>query len=83
MEDGTSVENALEIRSSRRNEGPTTFVVDKSFKSSSCDDGKEREEQVRDHLVANEKAIEIPAKNNGRVERFGKDGRYRKGATSA
>lgn len=66
--------NALKICSSGRNEGPTTVVVDKYFKSSSCDDGEEREEQIGDHLVA----IKILAENNNRVERFGKDGRYPK-----
>ena len=33
---------------------------------------------MEDHLVANEEAIEIPVENDGRVERFGKDGRYPK-----
>ena len=31
-----------------------------------------------DHLVTNEEAIEISAENDGRVERFGKYGRYSK-----
>ena len=34
--------------------------MDESSKSSSCDDGEEHEEQVRDHLVANEETIKIP-----------------------
>ena len=34
MEDGTSIANALEIRPSGRNEGPTVVVVDESSKSS-------------------------------------------------
>ena len=66
------------MRPSGRNEGPMVVVVDESSKSSSCDDGEEREEQVGDHLVANEETIEIPAENDGHVERFGKDGRYPK-----
>ena len=52
------------------------IVVDKSSKSSTCEDGEERKEQVRDHLVANEEAIENPVENDNRVERFGKDIRY-------
>ena len=52
--------------------------MDKSFKSSSCDDGEEHKEQVEDHLIANEEAIEISTENDGRVERFSKDGRYLK-----
>ena len=31
-----------------------------------------------DHLVANEEAIEMPAENDGHVERFDKDGSYSK-----
>ena len=52
--------------------------MDKSSKLSSYDDGEERDEQVRDTLVANEEAIEIPVKNDGHIERFGNDGRYLK-----
>ena len=78
MEDGTSMGNALKICPSRRNEGSTMVVVDKSFKSSLCDDGEEREEQVGDHLVANGEVIEIPPENDGHIERFGKDGKYSK-----
>jgi hypothetical protein len=48
-------------------------VMDESSKSSSYDDSEERDEQVRDHLVAIEEAIEIPAENDGHVEKFGKD----------
>ena len=43
-----------------------------------CDDGEECEEQVGDYLVANEEAIKISVKKHGRVERFGKVGRYSK-----
>ena len=75
MEDYTSVGNALEICQSGRNEGPTVVVMDESSKSSSCHDG---EEQIGNHLVANEEAIKIPAKNDGHVEKFGKDRRYPK-----
>ena len=64
-----SVGRALEMRPIGSNE---------SSKSSSSDDGEERDEQVRDPLVANEEAIKIPAKNDGRDERFGKDGQYPK-----
>ena len=31
-----------------------------------------------DQLVANEEAIKIPAENDGRVDKFGKDGRFSK-----
>ena len=76
MKDGTSVRNALEMHSNKRNEGSKAVVVDESFKSSSCDDGEERKEQVGDHLVANEETIEILVENDSHVERFGKDGKY-------
>ena len=76
MKDGTSVWNALEMRSNKRNEGSKAVVVDESFKSSSCDDGEERKEQVGDHLVANEERIETLVENDSHVERFGKDGKY-------
>ena len=52
--------------------------MDESSKSSSCDDSEKYKEQVRDHLVANEEAIKIPAENGGPVERFSKNGRYPK-----
>ena len=58
---------------SGRNEGPPADIVDKSSKSSSCDDGEERNEQVGDHLVANEETIKIPTENDGRDKRFGED----------
>jgi hypothetical protein len=45
--------------------------------SSSIDD-EEPKEQVGDHLIANEEAIEIPMENDGHLKRFGKDGRYLK-----
>jgi hypothetical protein len=49
MEDDVSIVNALEIRPSARNEGLTTVF----------DDGVEHNEQMRDHLVANEETIKI------------------------
>lgn len=61
---------------SGKKKGPTVVLVDESCKLSLYNNGEEREEQVGDHLVANEEAIKIPAENDGRVERFGKDGRY-------
>lgn len=64
MEDGKSIGNTLEMHPSGRNESPTTVVVDKSSKIILCDDNEECKEQLRDHLVANEKAIQIPAKND-------------------
>ena len=76
MEDSTNVENDLEMRPSGRNEGPTVVVVEKSYKSSSYDDGEEHREQVEDHLVANEDVIIIFAENDGHIERLGKGGRY-------
>ena len=52
--------------------------VKESFKSSSYNDGKEHEEQVRNHLVINEEAIKIFTESDGRIERFNKDERYTK-----
>ena len=78
IEDDTSVGNTLKIRANGRNEGPMAVVVDESSKLSLCDDGEEREEQVGDHLIANEEAIEIPTENYGRVEVFKNNGRYPK-----
>lgn len=78
MEDDMSVGNALEMRQSGRNEGRTAVVVDEHSKSTSCDDGDEREDQVKDHLIANEDAIKISAENDDRVGRFGKNGKYHK-----
>ena len=57
IEDSMSIGNYLEIHLNERNEGFTVVVVDKSSKSSSFDNGEEREEQVEDHLVANEETI--------------------------
>jgi hypothetical protein len=54
---------------SGRNICHTVVVVDGSSKSSSCNDGEEGKEKVKDHLV---EAIEIHTENDGRVERFGK-----------
>jgi hypothetical protein len=59
MEDDMSVEMTLEMRPSGRNEGPTEVVVDEYSKSSSCDDGKEHDEQVEDRLMTIEKVIKI------------------------
>lgn len=47
------------MRVSGRNGGPMMVVVDKSLKRSSVYDGEELEEQVRNHLVANEEEIKI------------------------
>lgn len=69
-----SVGNALEMRPSGRNQGPTAVVIDESSKSSSCDDGKEWEEQVGEHLVANEKATETRAENVSHIDKFGRNG---------
>lgn len=78
MEYSMSVGNNLEMCPSGRIEGLTVVVVDKSSKLSSCNDGKEPEEEVGDHLVANEKPIKILAGKDSRVERFSKNGRYSK-----
>ena len=43
-----------------------------------CNDGEEREEQMRNHLVANKKTINLPANNDGRIEKFGKGGEFPK-----
>lgn len=59
MEICTSIRNDLEMRPNGRNESAMVIVVDKSFKSSLCDDDEERDKQVKDHLVANKEAIEI------------------------
>ena len=53
-------------------------VVDKSSKSCLGNDDKQRNEHVRDHLVTNYEAIDIPMENDGRVERFIKYKRYPK-----
>jgi hypothetical protein len=71
-------ETILEMRLSRRNQGPTVVIVNESFKLSLFDDGEACEEQVRDYLVANKETIDKTTWNNGRVKKFGKDGRYRK-----
>lgn len=70
MEDDISIENALEMRQSRKNEGLMSVVVDESSKLSLCDDGEEHKEQVKDLLVVIEEAIKIPVENDGHVERF-------------
>jgi hypothetical protein len=62
----------------RRNKGPTVVVVGKSSESSLCKDDKQCNEQVRDHLVADYEAINIPMENDNRVERFVKYRRYPK-----
>ena len=48
--------------------------MDNFSKSSSYDDGEKREEQVRDHLIANEEAIKISVKNDSQVEKFANNG---------
>ena len=60
VEDNTSVGNDLEMRLSGRNKGALAVVVEESSKSSSYNDGDEPEEQVGNHLVANEEATQIP-----------------------
>ena len=73
MKNSTSIGNDLEMRPSGRNEGPKVVVVNKSSKSSLCNDGEEREEQMGNHLVANKKkTIKLPTNNDGRIEKFGK-----------
>jgi hypothetical protein len=47
------------MRPSGSNEGPTTVVVDKSSKSSSSDNGEERDKQMGDHLVTNMESSKI------------------------
>lgn len=78
MEDSTSNENNLKMYLSGRNEGSMVVVMKKSFKSSFCIDGEEREEQLEGHLVAHEQAFGLPSDNDGCVKRFGKNGRYPK-----
>ena len=51
------------MRPSGRNEGHTAVIVNKYSKSSSCNDGEEYDEQVEDHVVANDEAIKIPMEN--------------------
>ena len=46
MEDDTSVGNALEMHLSGRNKSPTTIVMDKFSKSSSCDNDEDRKEKI-------------------------------------
>jgi hypothetical protein len=50
------------------------IVVDEFYKSFSTDDGDEHDEQVGDHLFANEEAIKIPTETDRHGERFGNDG---------
>lgn len=76
IEDDISVENALDMCPSERNESPTTILMNKSSKWYFCDDDEEHEEQVKVHLVAYNKAIEIPPENDDRIEGFNNDGRY-------
>ena len=78
MEDSTSIENDLKMRPNGRNEGPTAVVVGKSYKSSLCNDGEERNEQVGNHLVAYEETIEVPVENDSHIEGFSKYGIYPK-----
>jgi len=62
MEDSTSAGNDSEVRPSGRNEGPPVVVVDEPSKSPKCE---EHEEQVGDHLLANEEVSEGPALSDG------------------
>lgn len=55
-----------------KNEGHTVVIVDEIFKSFSCDDGKELEDQVGDHLVAIE--ITRSAELTAMSERFRENG---------
>lgn len=78
MEDNSRVGNNLEMCSCGRNENPIVVVVYKYFKSFLCDDGEEHNEQVKDHLVANQETTKILAKNDSHDEIFGKDEGYPK-----
>lgn len=74
MKDNINIRIDLEIHLIGRIEGLIVIVViKKSSKSSSCDDSGECMEQVRDNLITNEKAIKIPAEDDGHIERFGKN----------
>lgn len=68
------------MHSSGRNEGPMLVIVDKSSRSSSCNDGEECEEPMGAHLVANKKTIKSIAENDCHVEIFAKNERYLKRA---
>lgn len=65
MKHDMSFGNILEIRPSGRNEGPTAAIMKKSSKSSLFND---IDEQVKYHLVANEKKIKIIAENDNYIE---------------
>lgn len=58
---------------SGRNKGPMVAVVDKPSKLFSYDNGERSEEQVRNHLVANEGAFKLPIGNDAHVNRFSKN----------
>lgn len=68
MKDDMSFGNILEMCSSGRNEGPTAAILKKSSKSSLYNDIEERDEQVKYHLVANEKTIKIIAENDNNIK---------------
>lgn len=61
-----NVGSIMEMHSIRRNVGPMVVVVNESSKSSPYDDDEKRDEQVKNHLIANEEEIKIPAENAGR-----------------
>ena len=62
-----SVGNNSEMRQNGRNKDPMVVIVDEYTKLPSLDDDEERKKEVGDHLVANEEAIKISAKNDGHV----------------
>ena len=68
MEDGTNIKNVLEICYSRRNEGRTTVVMNKSSEPFSCDYGEQCDEQVGDWWRKHSKFW--------RIVRFGNNGKY-------
>jgi hypothetical protein len=78
MKDDINIGNPLEMHSSAKNKGPPKVVVYKFSKSYPCDDGEQLEEQMGDHLATNKRAIRILTKYDSRLNRFGKDGGYRK-----
>ena len=78
-----NIGNALEMQPNGTNPGPTVVDVDRSFKSFLFDNGKDCDEQVGHHFVANEEAIKILVENVASFKRFGKDGRYTTGVAFA
>ena len=80
MRDSKSIEDNLEMRSSRRNRGPMVVVmVDKSSKSTLFDSGGQSvdgNEQVGGNGVPIEEPCKRAVNNDIVVERFGEDRRY-------